>query len=110
MKLRVLLLLVAVLLAAIAHHAAAAPPPDTIAVLTSVSRPLIALAPGTGIPHVAYVSGGSLYHAWKTSGIWNSEIVSDSINSHSTYGGFDLAIASDGRPVAVYVRNGVLTC
>src|SRR6186713_2389520 len=107
MKLRAALL-VAVLLAPIARPATAAPR-DTIAVLTTLSsRPVLALAPGTGIPHVAYLSAGTLYHAWKTSRAWNIEVVSDSVQFSSSFGGFELAVAADGRAAAVFVRNGTL--
>src|SRR5262245_50816083 len=99
------------LLAMLAPAAVAAPPPDTVAVVASISgRPVLALEPGTGVPHVAYVSSGSLVHAWKVAGVWNSEVVSDSVSIHSTLGGVELSITLDGRPVAVFLRNGTLFC
>lgn len=98
-------------LAASVVHAAA--PPETVAVLPSASRPVLALAPATGIPHVVYVSGGSLFHAWQTGGVWNKEDVADNVsfsNSSASYGGYDIAVTTDGRPVALYVSLGSLIC
>src|SRR5205085_5210096 len=108
MKLRAAVLAAALILGQSPRPAGAAAT-DTIAVFpTSVSRPVLAVAPATGIPHAAYVSAGTLYHAWKTSGTWNIEVISDSVQVHSTFGGLELAVGPDGRPAATFVRNGTL--
>ncbi len=102
---------------AVAFAALAAPSPseahtplDTVAVLSSLSRPVLALDPESGDPHVAYVSNGSLYHAWKSAGLWQIEALADSMNASAYYNYFDLRIGPGGRAVALYVRRGTLVC
>ncbi len=87
--------------------------PDTIAVVGDASRPVLALEPGTGVPHVAYISNATLYHAWKSDGTWQSEPIASPvgyISSTTQYGGFDLQVAPDGRVFALFIRQEQLEC
>ena len=88
-------------------------PPDTIALVGDASRPVLALEPGSGVPHVAYVSDATLYHAWKSGGTWQSEPIANPVGFISTppqYGGFDLQLARDGTVFALFIRQEQLEC
>jgi hypothetical protein len=69
---------------------------------------VLALDPVTHEPHVAYVSNAVLYHAWRSGGTWQTEVVASSVygSASSAFDGVDLKIAPDGRPVATWFVTG----
>jgi hypothetical protein len=98
-------LVVAVTPSARASHG----PIDTLIVLNNTSSPVLALDPASGDRHAAYLSNNVLLHGWESPGGWQSEAITDSA-SLTTFSGFQLRLASDGHPVAAYVRSGALVC
>ena len=101
--LTVLLALAAPLLAT----ATELPPETVVGPLDDLTCPVLALDPVTHEPHVAYVSGQVLYHAWRAGGTWQTEVVATSVyGSPTTFDGFDLKLTPDGRPVVAYFVTG----
>jgi len=106
-------ILVALLLCTIATPARAAlGTPDTVvADDPDVTYPVLALDPSTQLPHVAFVSSHTLWHAWLAAGVWQSEVVASGVPESSSlpFHGVDLAFGPTG-PMVVYRSVNQLVC
>src|SRR5262245_58115216 len=74
---------------------------DTVEMVPSgVPLPVLALDPKSDMPHLAYLFGAGLRHAWRTGGSWHFEEITNDGR------GVDWAIGPGGRLAAAYVKSG----
>jgi hypothetical protein len=92
---------------------AALVPPDPVASgLSDATCPVLAFDLTSNVPHLAYVDGGSLHHAWKVGGVWQDEVVASGLpwDSSIPFESADLQVAPGGVVVALYRDATRLVC
>jgi hypothetical protein len=88
-------------------------PPDPVASgMTDATCPVLAFDLTSNVPHIAYVDGGTLHHAWKVGGVWQDEVVAGGLpwGAGIPFESADLQVAPGGVVVALYRDATRLVC
>lgn len=93
-------------------HAAIVAPDPVASGMSNATCPVLAFDPANSVPHVAYVDGGSLHHAWKVGGVWQSEVVAGGLpwGASIPFESADIQVAPGGVVVALYRDGTSLVC